>query len=104
MKIDLRAAIVAAGVLAAFPAAAQQNQQTAPVHPGSSTIMQVQEKLNQQGFNAGQADGQWGLHTADAVRNYQQKHGLQATGSQTMQPSSSSGGNGQQQNPQQPSK
>ncbi|MBX6741959.1 MAG: peptidoglycan-binding protein [Acetobacteraceae bacterium] len=111
MKIDLRAAVVAAGVLAAGPAfAQQQNQQTAPVHPGSSTIMQVQEKLNQQGFKVGQADGQWGPHTSEAVRNYQEKHGLQATGeldqqtlaslgiseqatgSSTMQPSSSSGG------------
>lgn len=85
--------------------------------------MQVQEKLNQQGFNVGQADGRWGPHTSDAVRNYQQQKGLQATGqldretlaslginepatgSSTMQPSSSSGGNSssmQQHNNQQP--
>jgi len=121
MKISVRAAIVAAGVLAAIPASAQQSQQATPGRPGSSIIMEVQEKLNQQGFNAGQTDGRWGPHTADAVRNYQQQKGLQATGeldretlaslgiSESMtgspsgQPSSSSGGtssSGQPQNTQ----
>ena len=69
-----------------------------PVEPGaksngvasgydSSTVRSVQQALNDRGFSAGPADGQWGPATSDALRRFQLAAGLPATGtadSQTM--------------------
>lgn len=44
-------------------------------------IRKVQQKLNQEGFHAGQVDGKWSSETQSAIRNFQQtKEGLKATG------------------------
>ena len=40
----------------------------------------VQAQLNQQGFNAGPEDGEWGSHTLTALRNWQQANNLPVTG------------------------
>lgn len=55
--------------------------------PSLSDVKQVQQKLNDQGFNAGPVDGKFGPKTQDALRQFQQKQGIQPTGkmdSQTM--------------------
>ncbi|HEY8554737.1 MAG TPA: peptidoglycan-binding domain-containing protein [Burkholderiales bacterium] len=43
-------------------------------------VRQVQQTLNDQGFNAGPVDGKWGPKTQSAVKNFQQAKGLQPTG------------------------
>jgi peptidoglycan hydrolase-like protein with peptidoglycan-binding domain len=45
----------------------------------SSTLMEAQKKLNQEGFDAGRVDGRWGPKTAEAVRSFQAKNNLPAT-------------------------
>ena len=40
----------------------------------------VQAQLNQQGFNAGTEDGEWGSHTLTALRSWQQANNLPVTG------------------------
>jgi murein L,D-transpeptidase YcbB/YkuD len=59
----------------------QGNQQ--PISPkklSSSDIRQVQTALNKDGFKVGRVDGRWGKETSNAVRQFQQKKGLQANG------------------------
>jgi peptidoglycan hydrolase-like protein with peptidoglycan-binding domain len=74
-------AFVATGGLVAGPAFAQQSRnETAPMRMKSSTLMEAQKKLNQEGFDAGRADGRWGPKTADAVKSFQEKNNLPATG------------------------
>lgn len=84
------AAFLAAGVLAAAPAFAQpaQQQETVPVQMSSKQVMNLQQKLKQQGFYNGQIDGNWGPETQTAVKDFQKKEDLPVTGQldpQTMQ-------------------
>lgn len=63
------------------PPAAAANQQAAadtPVTP--DTIRQVQQALQQQGMYHARVDGVWGPATEGAVRSYQQKNNLNASG------------------------
>lgn len=110
MKRSVFSAFVVCAALAAGPALAQQSAQgqmnaqgqqgqmgaqaqqghleTVPLAMKQQTIRQVQQALNKKGFDAGKADGNWGPETAAAVKNFQEKNGLQQTGaldSQTMQ-------------------
>ncbi len=64
-----------------------QNQQTAennqPIQPSDLSrgeIRQVQQALDKDGFKAGTADGRWGPHTEDAVKQFQQSKQIQANG------------------------
>ena len=67
-------AFVATGALVAGPAFAKQSRnETAPMHMKSSTLMEAQKKLNQEGFDAGRADGKWGTKTAEAVKSFQRR-------------------------------
>jgi peptidoglycan hydrolase-like protein with peptidoglycan-binding domain len=43
-------------------------------------IRQIQEALNQKGFKAGPADGVLGPETKNALKEFQQKQGFNATG------------------------
>ena len=43
-------------------------------------VRNVQQALNDKGYNAGSVDGQWGPATEDAVRRFQQASGLPQTG------------------------
>jgi peptidoglycan hydrolase-like protein with peptidoglycan-binding domain len=56
----------------------QQMQRQALERP--ETIRQVQQKLNERGFQAGEVDGQMGPKTQSALREFQQATGLPATG------------------------
>jgi hypothetical protein len=47
---------------------------------GDSLAAQVQDALNQNGYDAGPADGDVGPQTRDAIAAFQQDHGLAATG------------------------
>ncbi len=90
------AAILSLGL--AVPAAAQQSGSTQPQQSGSNQpmatqtqqsmqeqdlskneIRQVQQTLDQKGFKAGQADGILGPETKNAIKEFQQKQGFNAT-------------------------
>lgn len=43
-------------------------------------VRQVQEALNEAGYNAGPVDGKWGDQTRSALRSFQEGKGLDATG------------------------
>jgi sporulation protein YlmC with PRC-barrel domain len=43
-------------------------------------IRKIQQKLNQEGFHAGQVDGKWSSETQSAIRNFQTNKGMKATG------------------------
>jgi peptidoglycan hydrolase-like protein with peptidoglycan-binding domain len=88
-------ALSAASVLAVSPALAQQGggqqgSQTlkqeqaqgtgADLQLSPSTVRQIQQALNQKGYDPGNVDGQWGPETQEAVRNFQQAQGLEPTG------------------------
>ena len=51
-----------------------------PLHVSPAGIRQIQQALNQQGWNTGQVDGRWGPATVQAARSYQQAHALEPTG------------------------
>lgn len=70
-------AIVACGLLAGNPAAAQS---PAPGELPPSTIRMLQHSLMQGGYAVDSADGVWGPRTASALREFQRVKGLQPTG------------------------
>src|SRR3974377_1984680 len=82
MKLsEIPLAFVAAGALIAGPAFAMQSRnETAPMQMTSSTLMEVQKKLNQEGFDAGRAEGGGEKKPAKAVKSFQEKNNLPATG------------------------
>jgi peptidoglycan hydrolase-like protein with peptidoglycan-binding domain len=51
-----------------------------PLYVSPAGIRQIQQALNQQGWNTGQVDGRWGPATVQASRSYQQAHNLEPTG------------------------
>ena len=51
-----------------------------PLYVSPAGIRQIQQALNQQGWNTGQVDGRWGPATVQAARSYQQAHALEPTG------------------------
>jgi len=46
----------------------------------SGLVRNVQQALNDKGYNAGPVDGQWGIVTENAVRKFQRTSGLPETG------------------------
>lgn len=48
------------------------------VHQGD--VRQAQERLKEAGFNPGPTDGQLGVQTKEAIKQYQKAHGLPQTG------------------------
>jgi hypothetical protein len=80
-RSNILLAFLASGALVAGPAFARQSRnETAPMHIKSSTLMEAQKKLNQEGFDAGRADGKWGTKTTEAVKSFQEKNNLPVTG------------------------
>ena len=81
------AILLALGSLAALPACSSDRWggQASAAPPAQSQlsphlVMQVQSSLQQQGMYNGVIDGMWGPQTQQAVRAYQQAHGMAATG------------------------
>jgi len=88
----------AAAVLLAAPAFAQQDDSMS--QPGQSAsqsqsqgaqsaqamqrdpqmVRQIQQKLQDQGFDVGQVDGIWGPRTSSALKAFQRQQGMDATG------------------------
>ncbi len=82
MNRRVLAAFLASGMLAAAPAFAQpaQQQETVPVQMSSQKVTNVQQTLKQQGLYNGPVDGNWGPETQTAVKDFQKKENLPATG------------------------
>ncbi len=97
-------ATAAVGALA-FPALAQQQgQQSMPSQSGQQSsqhsgqqssqmrispenlsqdqVEQLQQALNDKGFDAGDVDGIWGPETRAALRNFQEEHGMKGASGQ----------------------
>ena len=51
-----------------------------PARYDPTLVRDVQQALNDKGYNAGAVDGQWGPATEDAVRRFQQATNLPQTG------------------------
>lgn len=47
---------------------------------GDGTVRRAQEALNAKGYNVGTVDGRWGPNTEGAVRSFQEKNGIAASG------------------------
>ncbi len=98
-----RIAIAAAGALALAPPAIAAGDRHSPPHdlsagPGATgqemdsyTVRQLQQALQGKGHDVGGVDGIMGPRTQSALRQYQQAHGMQATGRLDQQTGSSLG-------------
>jgi len=95
MKNLFLAGIATVSLVAAVPAVAQHSNQQQPqqssamqkngANNGSANlsqaeIKQAQEALDKKGFKAGSADGKMGPETEQAIKQFQQKEGLQQSG------------------------
>lgn len=69
----------------------EQMQSQAMTTASASVVRRVQQRLHDQGYNAGPVDGKWGPNTQQALRQYQQTQGLNATGNIDTQTLSSLG-------------
>lgn len=88
MQFKYRAlALSAVLALAAAPALAQQSYQN--LQPSaessaealsSSQVLEMQQALQDGGYDVGPVDGIWGPQTAQALRDFQQAQGLESTG------------------------
>jgi peptidoglycan hydrolase-like protein with peptidoglycan-binding domain len=54
-----------------------------PVYASPATVRQIQQGLNQQGYDVGRVDGNWGKQTVQAARDFQRTKGLEPTGTLT---------------------
>jgi peptidoglycan hydrolase-like protein with peptidoglycan-binding domain len=97
MKTSLLAAAVGAAVLLATPVNAQgqqsvhrpsgqtaserdaQGQGAARLRADEQTVRSMQQRLKDQGHDIA-VDGVWGPRTQAALKDYQQRHNMQATG------------------------
>lgn len=68
------------GTQAGQSAAQTQGYDAQGMHNDSQMVRQVQQKLKDQGFDVGQVDGIWGPQTAEALKDFQNQQGLEATG------------------------
>ncbi|MBX9634682.1 MAG: peptidoglycan-binding protein [Magnetospirillum sp.] len=50
-----------------------------------TTTRQVQQQLQQQGYDVGQVDGKWGQKSRQALMNFQRDQNMKATGSPDQQ-------------------
>lgn len=58
----------------------QAQQQGAPLYVSPSVVRRIEQALNDQGYDAGEIDGNWDTQSQTALRNYQQAVGLEPTG------------------------
>ena len=81
MKRTIIMTAMAGSLLIAGTCFAQQSQmETVPFQMDKQDIKALQQKLDQQGFKVGPTDGNWGARTERALKEFQQKNNLQATG------------------------
>lgn len=65
-------------------AAAASHTMGAPLQAGPVAIRALQRELGKQGHEAGAIDGVWGDNTRQALRDFQQQHDLETTGTLTL--------------------
>lgn len=81
MKRNILLAIAAGSMLLAGPVVAKTNRiEKVPFQLSSDAVMQIQQKLNDEGFNAGRADGVWTRKTSQALKQFQKQNNMAATG------------------------
>lgn len=105
------ATVIALPLAASFPAMGQQGSAAPqPAQPGASQgvaaitlnedqVRQLQQALNDNGFDAGEVDGVFGARTRAALSRFQSKAGLQPTGQMDQQTLALVGLSGQAQQP-----
>lgn len=64
----------------AQPQASAAQGATTPTATDPQLVRKVQQELKAEGINPGPIDGIWGPKTSQAVQQFQQKRGLQASG------------------------
>jgi len=72
--------VIAASALVLSPAFAQNAQQNTNAAIDTNVVQQIQQTLNNKGYNVGAVDGKMGKKTQQALTKFQQAQGLQATG------------------------
>ncbi|MBF0334883.1 MAG: peptidoglycan-binding protein [Alphaproteobacteria bacterium] len=73
----------AAGPSSALPseqASAEMGKEGVEMYIDPSTVRQIQQALNEKGFDVGEANGEWTQQSADAMRKFQESAGLDQTG------------------------
>lgn len=87
MKTTITLALL--GALAVSPALAAgeqrsgiqgQQQSGGSAQLDQNTVRQVQQQLQQQGYDVGQVDGVWGPQSQQALASFQRDQNIQATG------------------------
>jgi peptidoglycan hydrolase-like protein with peptidoglycan-binding domain len=73
-------AIAAANNTSADASTSSSRSYTASMPNDNSQVSQIQQALNDKGFNVGPVDGQMGPKTKAALKQFQQAQGLQASG------------------------
>jgi peptidoglycan hydrolase-like protein with peptidoglycan-binding domain len=73
-------AFAAANDTSATTASSSSQSYTASIPNDNSQVSQIQQALNDQGYNVGAVDGQMGPKTRAALKQFQQAKGLQASG------------------------
>jgi peptidoglycan hydrolase-like protein with peptidoglycan-binding domain len=109
MSKSMIAALLALPLVVAVPATAQQGspspqqaqpgQGNAAVQLSQDQVRQLQQALNDHGFDAGEVDGVMGARTSAALKRFQSKAGLKPTGQIDQQTLALVGLSGQAQQP-----
>jgi peptidoglycan hydrolase-like protein with peptidoglycan-binding domain len=73
-------AFAAANDTSATTTSSSSQSYTASIPNDNSQVSQIQQALNDQGYNVGPVDGQMGPKTKAALKQFQQAKGLQASG------------------------
>ena len=73
-------AFAAANDTSANTSQSSSRSYTAGLAGDNSQVSQIQQALNEKGYNVGSVDGQMGPKTKSALKQFQQAQGLQASG------------------------
>lgn len=63
------------------PEQEQASGRGAPLYISPATVRQVEQALNESGYEVERIDGRWNQQSSTALRNYQQAQGMEPTGS-----------------------
>jgi peptidoglycan hydrolase-like protein with peptidoglycan-binding domain len=58
----------------------QINEMISPEKLKSAQVHQIQQSLNDKGFNVGAVDGEWGPRTEDALKKFQGSNSMPSSG------------------------
>jgi peptidoglycan hydrolase-like protein with peptidoglycan-binding domain len=57
-----------------------QGNEMSPEKLKSAQVRELQQSLNDKGFSVGAVDGEWGPHTADALKKFQESNKMPSSG------------------------